>query len=509
MPVNATLPILIQALLEPRRYPGDAGHVELVQTHISWVLLAGAFAYKIKKPVILPFLDFSTLALRKKYCEDELRLNRRFSPDIYQDVVAIFHTLQDPRFEGSGQPIEYAVRMHRFDEAARLDRVCTRGELHCAHLSGLAGTLAAFHATALRAAPGSRHGSPAEVMAPMRDSLRDLLAWSPDTAVTQRLQALQAWTETQFEELEPLLHKRQQSGWVRECHGDLHLANLVLINDRVQMFDCIEFNDELRWIDVASEIAFTYIDLISNAQPGMANWFVNEMWDCTGDYEAVPVFRFYAVYRALVRAKVSAIRMRQTHQDDAQALAYLALAAGLTLPQPLRLVITHGLSGCGKTMASSALLQSDSHACTVRVRSDTERKRISGLAGSAHSASGLGAGIYTADMDARTYRRLMELTGSLLDAGWSVIVDATFLKRADRASFRALAQRVGAAFSILAPEATSEQLRERLVARHEQGTDASEATLDVLSRQLDAMEPLTSQERAWTVTVDEALGKYR
>jgi predicted kinase len=178
-------------------------------------------------------------------------------------------------------------------------------------------------------------------------------------------------------------------------------------------------------------------------------------------------------------------------------------------PQPLRLVITHGLSGCGKTMASSALLQSDSHACTVRVRSDTERKRISGLAGSAHSASGLGAGIYTADMDARTYRRLMELTGSLLDAGWSVIVDATFLKLADRASFRALAQRVGAAFSILAPEATSEQLRERIVARHAQGTDASEATLDVLSRQLDAMEPLTSQEREWTVTVDEALGNYR
>ena len=492
--MNTALPTLIQALLEPHRYPGDVGRVELVQTHISWVLLAGAFAYKIKKPVVLPFLDFSTLALRKRFCDEELRLNQRFSSTIYLEVVGLFNTPQDPRLEGPGQPIEYAVKMHRFDEAARLDRVCARGELRAAHLSRLADTLAAFHASAQRAPPDSRYGTAAEVMAPMRDNLRDLLAWSPQAAVSERLLALQAWTEAQFEQLAPLLKSRQQSGWVRECHGDLHLANLVLIDNQVQMFDCIEFSDDLRWIDTSSEIAFTYIDLMAHGQPGLANWFVNEVWERTGDYEAAQVLRFYAVYRALVRAKVAAIRMQQTHQSAAQTMALVTLAEALVIPQPLQLIITHGLSGCGKTTASSRLLQSDGHARTVRLRSDTERKRLFGLAGSAHSDSGTGAGIYTPAVGARTYQRLLELADRLLGAGWSVIVDATFLKRADRASFRALAQRAGAAFSILAPQASVEQLRERILARQLQGQDASEATLAVLARQLRVIEPLAPEE---------------
>ncbi len=494
--MHPTLPTLVRALLEPHRYPGEVGRVELVQTHISWVLLAGAFAYKIKKPVVLPFLDFSTLALRKKYCDDELRLNRRFSSAIYLEVVGIFNTPLDPKFEGSGVPIEYAVKMHRFDAAARLDRVCTRGELRAGHLSGLADTLVAFHATAQQAPSGSRYGSPAAVMVPMRDNLRDLRAGLPRGVVSERLRALQDWTETQFELLAPLLQVRQQLGWVRECHGDLHMANLTLIEQQVQMFDCIEFSDDLRWIDVASEIAFVYVDLVAHAQPGLANWFINEVWERTGDYEAALVFRFYAVYRALVRAKVSAIRLRQENLGEAETMALVTLAEGLVVPQPLRLVITHGLSGSGKTTASSALLQSDTHASTVRVRSDTQRKRLYGLAGSARSESGTGAGIYTPDADARTYQRLLDLSATLLGAGWSVIVDATFLKHADRQTFRELAQRAGAAFLILAPEATAEQLRERILARALQGQGASEATLDVLARQLCEIEPLMPQEGA-------------
>ena len=492
--MNCTLPDLIQALLEPHRYPGNVGPVELVQTHISWVLLAGPFAYKIKKPLTLPFLDFSTLALRRRYCEDELRLNRRFSPAIYLDVVAIFATAQGPFFEGSGQPIEYAVKMKRFDEAGLLDRVCDRGVLRADHLSGLADTLAAFHTTAQRAPPGSHYGSCAQVIAPMHDNLRDLTALLPHGGVADRLLALAAWTETQLEHLTPLLQARQQSGWVRECHGDLHLSNLVLIDDHVQMFDCIEFSDDLRWIDVASEIAFAYVDLIAHAQPGLANWFINEVWDRTGDYEAAQVMRFYAVYRALVRAKVAAIRAQQTHEDCTEAMAHVALAEGLVAPQPLRLVITHGLAGCGKTAASRNLLQTDAQARTVRLRSDTERKRMFGLEASESSHSGIGQGIYAPGVSARTYRRLLELGEVLLRAGWSVIVDATFLKRADRDSFRALAARTGAAFSILAPQATTAQLRERIVARQEQGRDASEATLDVLALQMKLIEPLAPEE---------------
>jgi hypothetical protein len=495
--MDQNLPPLIQALLSPQRYAPAVSRVELVQTHISWVLLAGDYAYKIKKPLQLPFLDFSTLAQRQRYCLDELRLNRRFAPDLYLDVVPLFNTPHDPQFSGTGEPIEYAVKMRRFDEAARLDRVCARGELLARHLSDLAETLCAFHEAAAVAPEGSRFGSPALVMGPVRDNFAGLQTLLPQGDVGVRLADLLRWSEAQFEPLRAMMAARQRASYVRECHGDLHLANMVLIDDRVRLFDCLEFNEELRWIDVASEIAFTYIDLLAHQQPGLANWFVNEVWSRSGDYEAAPLLRFYAVYRAMVRAKVAAIRASQTHGDAQEALAYLALAERLAAPPPARLLITHGLSGCGKTYVSDQLLQAPDAAPTLRLRSDVERKRLFGLAVNERSGSAMDAGIYAADAHARTYARLRALAALLLQAGWSVIVDATFLRRADRDAFRALAQEMGVPFNILAPQATPEQLRDRIVARQALGRDASEATLEVLEQQLHALEPLRADERAF------------
>jgi len=495
VPMDTRVPPLIHALQDPRRYPGVVQRVELVQTHISWILLAGEFAYKIKKPVRLPFLDFSTLALRHAYCVDELRLNGRFAPDIYLDVVAIFNTPENPTWAGQGPPIEYAVRMKRFDEAGRLDRVCDRGELQAAHLSDLADALSAFHGQTAVAPADSRYGLAEPFMALARDNFHDLLIALPQSEYQARLQALQTWTETQFTRLAPLMQARRRAGWVRECHGDLHLANLVLIADRVRMFDCIEFNEDLRWIDVANEMAFTYMDLLAHRQPGLANWFVDEMLSRNGDYESVLLLRFYAVYKALVRAKVAAIRVKASQAEDTQELAYVALAERLATPAPRRLIITHGLSGCGKTLASSALLQSDPTASMVRLRSDVERKRLFGLPSTAHSASAPGAGIYGSNANVQTYKRLRHLAEMLLGAGGTVIVDAAFLKRADRDAFRALAVQSHAAFDILAPQATPEQLTERIQARSVLGHDASDATLEVLAQQMRALEPLGEDER--------------
>ena len=503
-PTPPDLPPLIAALLEPQRYPDAVQRVDLVQTHISWVLLAGEFAYKIKKPLQLPFLDFSTLDLRLRYCQDEVRLNRRFAPDIYLGVIGLFNTAQDPRFEGSGPPIEYAVRMRRFDENARLDRLCVRGELHPRHLSDLAGTLVAFHASAAVAPPSSRFGTPAQILAPALDNFHDLLRELPEAGLQPRLAALQAWTERQFHQLAPVMQARHQAGRVRECHGDLHLANLVLLRERVRLFDCIEFNEDLRWMDVASEIAFTYVDLLAHAQPGLAGWLVNEYLSGSGDHEAARVLRFYAVYRALVRAKVATIRAGQSApgapRDQQGAEAYITLAERLSAPLAPRLLITHGLSGCGKTVVSSALLLADPDATTLRLRSDVERKRLFGLGSGARSGSTLDSGIYAPTAHGSTYGHLRALADLLLGAGWSVIVDATFLKRADRDAFRALAGPTGAAFGILAPVATPEQLRERIQARSALGQDASEATLDVLTRQMQAIEPLAADEREFIVT---------
>lgn len=487
------LPPLIQALLAPRHYDGVPG-VELVQTHISWLLLAGDYAYKIKKPVKLPFLDFSTLERRHRCCLDELRLNRRFSPDIYLDVVGIFNTPQAPQFEGAGTPIEYAVKMRRFDDSMRLDRVCARGQLRSEHLSDLAETLVSFHESAAVAPPSSPFGAAGAVLAPALDNLRELTGLLQGTDMPTRLAELRAWTERQFILLAPLMNARKRAGRVRECHGDLHLANMVLMDGHVRLFDCIEFNENLRWIDVASDMAFTYVDLLAHREPGLANWFVNEVLNRSGDYEAALVLRFYGVYRALVRAKVAALSAAHGHGDSPDALVYVALAERLMMPSKICLVITHGLSGCGKTHASGALLLSDPLACTLRLRSDVERKRLFGMRSTERSKVTVTAEIYAPDAHLRTYEHLLAVSEMLLRAGWSVIVDATFLKHADRVMFRELAKDTGAVFSILAPQATKDQLRQRVQARLEQGKDASEATLAVLERQVQAIEPLRLEE---------------
>jgi hypothetical protein len=460
------LPPLIQSLLDPARYPHPAGPVEVVETHISWVLLAGDYAYKLKKPVVLPFLDYGTADRRRACCEAELRLNRRYAPDLYLEVV-----------DFDGEP---AVRMRRFAEADRLDHVCARGELTPDHLADLARRLADFHASAAVASAGERYGEPAQVLAPALENFEELERLLPDAAA--RLAQLKEWTRNEHSARRDAFARRKAAGRVRECHGDLHLGNLVLLDGRPTPFDCIEFNEDFRWIDVAAETAFTWLDLLDHGQPGLAGWFLNEWLMWSGDYEALAVLRFYAVYRAMVRAKVAAIQGK-----DADAAGYLAMAETLTVPPPANLTITFGLSGSGKTTAAKATLLADDRAATIRLRSDVERKRLYGLAPDADS----GGGIYGAEATVRTYARLRELAETGIADGWSMLVDAAFLKRAERDDFRALAARLGVPFAILACTAPVEELQRRLAAR---SGDASEATVEVLAQQRLWLEPLGADE---------------
>jgi uncharacterized protein len=462
-----TLPPSIQALLEPNRYPHPVEHVEVVETHISWVLLAGEFAYKFKKPITLPFVDYGSVARRRACCETELRLNRRYAAALYLDVV-----------DFDGEP---AVKMRRFDESCRLDHVCARGGLTPAHLSDLAHTIAVFHANAAVAPADARFGTPENVLAPALENFDELDKLLP--AEAPRLSRLRAWTHSEFARRRESFAQRKAAGRVRECHGDLHLANLVLLDGEVTPFDCIEFNDDLRWIDVASEIAFTWIDLIDHDRPGLACWLLNEWLVWNGDFSALAVLRYYAVYRAVVRAKVAALR-----GENNEALGYLAMAERLAVPPRLTFTITCGLSGSGKTTASSARLLADETACTIRVRSDVERKRLFGLAPDADS----GGAIYSSDANVQTYARLAELARQGLADGWPVIVDAAFLRRAERQAFRAIAAADGIPFSIMACEAPDEELRRRLAAR---SGDASEAGVAVLEQQMAWMEPLDEAER--------------
>jgi len=308
----------------------------------------------------------------------------------------------------------------------------------------------------------------------------------PDEA--ERLARLKAWTQAEHAARCDAFARRKAEGRVRECHGDLHLGNLVLLDGRPTPFDCIEFNDDFRWIDVAAEIAFTYLDLLDHHRPGLAAWFLNEWLLWSGDYDALAVLRFYAVYRAMVRAKVAAIQGM-----GADAAEYLAMAEALTAPPPAILTITFGLSGSGKTTAAKAALLADDRAATIRLRSDVERKRLFGLAPDAAS----GGSIYGAEATARTYGHLRALAARIVADGWAVLVDAAFLRRAERDDFRALAAKLGVPFAILACEATVEELRRRLTAR---SGDASEATVEVLERQLQWVETLGGDERGLTIS---------
>ena len=479
--MTAPLPAWLEAF---RRRLG----AEVVETHISWLLLAGDTAWKLKKPLTLPFLDYGTPALRRHFCTEELRLNRRFAPGLYLGLDAV---------DDTG---EWAVRMRRFPESQRLDHVCTRGELGPEQLSQLARLVVAFHDAAAVAGPDTRFGEPAQVLAPALDNFAPLRARLPGQA--PRLDALEAWTRAEFARIEPTLAARKAGGRIRECHGDLHLGNLVLLDGQVCPFDCIEFSDDLRWIDVASELAFTYMDLLDHRRPDLAAWLLDAWLHESGDFSAVPVLRFYSVYKALVRAKVAALG-----GAGPQASGYLALAESIATPPPPRLTITFGLSGSGKSTQSGALLRSSPGATTLRLRSDVERKRLHGLAPLERSHSTPAGGIYTAEATRRTYALLHATAAMVLDAGWSVVVDAAFLKRHERDSFRALAAERGADFAILACSAPLHEMRHRLETRQH---DASEATVEVLERQLDWVEPLATDETALCIPMlDPEQGRRR
>ncbi|SIT66135.1 hypothetical protein SAMN05216526_0490 [Ectothiorhodosinus mongolicus] len=489
---------LITALHNPDCYPHPVASVEKVETHISTVLLAGDFAYKIKKPLNLGFLDFTTLEQRKTCCDEELRLNSRLAPDIYLDVIAITGSPNAPQFNGSGEAFEYAVRMRRFDTQQTLDRLQAASGIDLALMDAIADGMAAFHETAAKSHPELPHGHPTQVMQPMRDNFTQTAPLLRDPQRLEQLERLRVWTEATYAELEPVLAARQAAGFVRECHGDLHLGNIALIAGQPVPFDGIEFNADMRWIDVISEMGFLTMDLQARGMPQHA-WRVLNAWlSRSGDYQGLVLLNFYQVYRAMVRAKVTGIRLSQDDLDpqtratlEGQVYAYLDLAERFTEPRQPALLIMHGLSGSGKTHISQQLLQ---ELGLIRLRSDTERKRLAGVPAEQSAASEPGTGLYSESQNARTYAQLEQLTDSVLDAGFDVIVDATFSRFADRQRFFQLAQGKAYGFGILECQASVETLRARIEKRQAEGHDASDADLRVLEKQLQNATPFQADE---------------
>ena len=495
---------MIAALLDPALYSDTTGPVELLETHISYVLLAGSHAYKIKKAVNLGFLDFSTLVRRHKFCEEELRLNRRLAPEMYQAVIAITGTLEHPQLGGDGEAIEYAVQMQRFPQDALLDQQLNEGLLSTACIDQLADTLASFHGRINRAAPDDPLGTPQAVWVPMAENFAQLRTLLPDAAHACRLERLETWSRQRFAELARLLASRSNAGYIRECHGDLHLGNIAWVDRELHVFDCIEFSPALRWIDVFNEIAFLVMDLEERGRPDYGYRLLNRYLETTGDYGGLPLLDFYKVYRALVRTKICAIREQQqtSHGPGAQLAdseRYLDYAEQATLPRQPCLLLMHGVAGSGKTWLAGQLQEQFG---ALRIRSDVERKRLRGLAPAAHSDSGVGQGLYDPATTTCTYDRLLELATGIVAAGYPVVVDAANLQAWQRVPFCQLAKMRRLPFAIIACTAPPAVLQARIAQRLANGGDASEATQAVLAHQIQTCEALTAEEEACCLHLD-------
>ena len=497
---------LINALQNPAIYDHAVDEIKVIETHISWLILTGNYAYKIKKPVDFGFLDFSSLEQRKHYCEQELQLNQRLAPDLYLEVVTLTGSAERPVINGPDTPFEYAVKMRQFDPHMQLDNLLQRNELNHDHIDQLADTIAGFHQRIEHAPNDSPFGSAEAVWYPVAENFDQIRTRLQNEEELTRLKRLKTWSEQCFEQLKPVISTRKQQGFIRNCHGDMHLANITLIDNKVTVFDCIEFNDNFRWIDVISEIAFTTMDLIDRKRPDFAARLLDRYLQRTGDYAGLSLMRFYQTYRALVRAKVAMLRHSQAGLSEnekeeslRQYKEYSRLAETFTQFQPPTLCIAHGVSGSGKTTLTQPLLERYG---MIRLRSDVERKRLFGLSAEAKSGSDADQGIYTTSASTQTYQQLLLLSQTTLQAGYHTIVDATFLKRDQRQMFCQLAQTLQLPFVILHFYADEALLQKWIKQRHTEGKDASEATIEVLTQQLNTEDTLDQDEADLIISID-------
>jgi len=491
------------ALLDAGFYPHPADSLCLIETHVSWIALAGDYAYKVKRPVRLPFLDYGTVDLRRAACATEVALNRRWAAELYLGVSEIVSTGSGLRLDLAGTPFEPCVRMRRFDRALELDALVAGHAVGQVELAALGARVAAWQHTGPPAVVGQPLGRPEDALA-AADRTFAMLAAPGSPVAEETVTALSAFLERERPALARALARRHAAGCVRECHGDLHCRNVVRLSGQLTPFDGIDFDPRLRWIDVASDVAFLAMDLEQLGRADLAYAFLDGWLAAAGDYDAATVLRWLLVYRALVRANVDLVRMRQLPGGApadaalAECRRYVAAAATYAARPPGRLLLTFGPSGSGKSWLAGQLVAT---LPAVRVRADVERKRLAGLGGRAQTDSSPGGGLYSPDMTARTYQRLATAAAGLVGAGIDVIVDATFLDPVRREEFAGIARAAGAPFAIIECTAPDATLRARVAGR---SGDPSEATLAVLERQLAGSPSLTPAERSRSVRADTA-----
>jgi aminoglycoside phosphotransferase family enzyme/predicted kinase len=497
------LPPLVRALLRPERYPHRPAAVELVQTHISYVFLAGDQVYKVKKAVRFAFLDFSTLERRRHFCQEEVRLNRRLAAAVYRDVVAIRQDADDFVLAPETAPdaVEYAVHMRRLPADRILTSLLERNQVSDALIDAIAARLAAFHAEAAADAEVARGGDPSVIAALLENDFQEVEVFHGDTISARDDAEIRRFCDDFLRRHDALLRGRQTAGRIRDGHGDLRAEHICCTNGLV-IFDCVEFNPAFRHRDVAAEIAFLAMDLAYCGRDDLADRLVAHYAQLTDDPELGRLVPFYACQRAYIRGKVDSLKSAQSDVGAAEraaarqsAIDRFALALRYTWAQTSCLVVVMGLSGSGKSFLAAALR---ARIGFVHINSDVTRKRLAGVAPTARP----GVALYTSARSAQTYAAMYAAAAEALAAGRGAIIDATFQRRIDRDAARAMSQRAGRPILFVECVSHEDEIRQRLAERAKRDDDASDADWAIYRQQRARYEPFASDEVADHIVVD-------
>ncbi len=501
---------LIIAMSEPDLYPHRPDSVLVIQTHISVIFIAGDLVYKIKKPVGFGFLDFTTLEKRRFYCQREVLLNSRFSEGVYLGVVSIHEDSAGINLEGRGRETEVAVLMRRLPEERTMLQMLDRDLITPEILDRLSDRIALIHAAAPTGSPIATYGSFEVIAQNLRENFDQTDAYVERTIDRETRQAVLDLAMDFMRDHRDLFERRMTHGFIKDCHGDLHLDHVVILNGIV-LFDCIEFNDRFRYGDTASDLGFLLMDLDFRGFPAFDERISHRYAKAAGDHEILKLLGFYKAYRAFVRGKVLGFTLDEPEVSQAEkesaaqtAAHYFALSLACLMPSPRpALIITAGLTGTGKSFLAEKL---GTRLGIQPLRSDVIRKQILGVPPTEHRLDKYGEGIYTSSSTESTYRVLLDGARSALTRGESVILDASFMRRTDRIAARSIALATRSQFRIIECTCPEDVAFQRLKQRARAENEPSDGRREIYEEQIQRFEQAQNDDgpywRQWDSTTD-------
>lgn len=508
--MSDTLVELIRAMSDPDIYPERPESVQVIQTHISAVFLAGDLVYKIKKPVNFGFLDFTSLEKRQFFCSQEVMLNSRFSEGIYLGVVGIYRGPTGINLVGEGEEIEYAVLMKRIPPDCLMLELLRQDKVTPELLDKLADRIAHFHSQAASGREINAYGSPQIIRHNLAENFEQTRPYISRTISEEVFDEASELSVRFLDENQDLIETRVREGHIRDCHGDLHLDHVVVL-DGIMLYDCIEFNDRFRYSDTASDLAFLLMDLDYRGYPAFSERVARRYSAASGDADILRLLGFYKSYRAFVRGKVIGFTLdepeiseseRQSAMKKAGEYFKLSLASLKAAPSPV-LIITCGLMGSGKSFLAERL---GKRLGIEPLRSDVVRKEIYGLSPGEHQLDKYGEGFYTSGASEKTYKDLLTRAEGSLRRGESVIVDASFARHSDRSNALELAVKVGARFRVLCCSAPDQVIKRRLTERIRKSDEPSDGRWEIFPQQKADFEPIQTNElkhcRTWDSTTE-------